>query len=238
MLYFTSELKTYHIEATDGEMGKIQDIYFDDKKWAVRYAVLDTRKWLPGQRVILSPTAFINLNKQAGTLKVVHDKEAVRNSPVISEESFISNDVEHSLSGYYGWSRYWMGDMLWGAQDQPMTPTSETVVTDDLRREPQFNASVDYGLRSEEETLDFKVHASDGSIGKVADMIFDDEYWKIRYIIVKNNDAVVKETYYAIHPEDIQSVDWFEADMYVKGSLADFEKQHGYKTKDDVMVSL
>src|SRR5690625_3113895 len=183
MLYFTSELKTYSIEATDGGMGKIQDVYFDDKKWAVRYAVLDTRKWLPGQRVILSPTAFVNLNKQEETLEVVHDKETVRNSPEITEESFISNDVEHTLSGYYGWSRYWMGNMLWGAQDQPMPPTGEPVVTDELQQEPQINDPLDYGLRSEEETLDFKVHVSDGGIGRVADMIFDDEYWKIRYII-------------------------------------------------------
>jgi len=237
MLYFSSELKTYHVEATDGELGKILDVYFDDKKWAVRYAVLDTRKWLPGRRVILSPTAFVHLNKEERKLEVVHDKETVRNSPEISEESFISSDIEHSLSGYYGWSRYWMGNMLWGEQEQPILPTLETAATHGLEIETQVTVPQDYGLRSEEETLGFKVHASDGGLGKVADLIFDDEYWKVQYIIVQDND-VLEGSFYAIRPEDLQSVAWFEEDMYVKGSLADFEIQKRYKTKDEIMVSL
>ncbi|WBX80092.1 PRC-barrel domain-containing protein [Virgibacillus salarius] len=45
-MFLTSELKNYKIHASDGVMGKVKDLYFDDNKWAIRYAVVDTRKWL------------------------------------------------------------------------------------------------------------------------------------------------------------------------------------------------
>lgn len=239
MLYLTSELQIYHVQATDGDMGKIKDIYFDDKNWTVRYAVLDTRKWLPGRHVLLSPAAFINLNKQEQSLKVVHDKETVRNSPEITEETFISSDIEHTLSGYYGWNRYWLGNMLWGAQDQPILPTSAAMTTEEVQQEARtVTEPQDYGLRSVEETFRFQVHANDGSLGHVTDMIFDDVYWKIRHIVVRDKNAILEEGYYVISPEDIQSVEWFEEGIYVDYQLADFSKRDEFKTKEDVMMSL
>src|SRR5699024_1712319 len=127
------------------------------------------------RRVILSPTAFVNLNKEERKLEVVHDKETVRNSPEISEESFISNDIEHSLSGYYGWSRYWMGNMLWGEQEQPVLPTPEIAATHALEIETQGTVPQDYGLRSEAETLGFRVDARYDGVSLLCDLIFDDE---------------------------------------------------------------
>jgi hypothetical protein len=239
MLYFTSELKSYHIHATDGDMGKMKDIYFDDKDWTIRYAVLDTRRWLPSRHVLLSPTAFDNLNKENMSLNVVHDKETVRNSPEITEGAFISKDVEHSLSGYYGWSRYWMGNMLWGSQDQPILPTSATMTTEEIQQETEAQTEPeDYGLRSVEETLAFKVHANDGSVGRVADMVFDDVYWKLRYLVIRDKDAILEEGYHVIKPEDILAVEWSEQGIYVDGTLASLKRKNEFKKKDDIMKRL
>src|SRR5437899_1783727 len=41
----------------DGDIGRVHDLYFDDRRWTVRYLVVDTRHWLPGRRVLLSPAA-------------------------------------------------------------------------------------------------------------------------------------------------------------------------------------
>ena len=39
-------LKDFVIRATDGELGSVVELYFDDETWAIRYLVVDTGGWL------------------------------------------------------------------------------------------------------------------------------------------------------------------------------------------------
>ena len=55
MLRSASHLKGTTIAATDGDIGSIQDLYFDDLTWTIRYLVVDTGTWLPGRQVLISP---------------------------------------------------------------------------------------------------------------------------------------------------------------------------------------
>src|SRR5256885_17215081 len=57
MLRRVDELLGFTIHAADGDIGRVHDLYFDDRRWTVRYLVVDTRHWLPGRRVLLSPAA-------------------------------------------------------------------------------------------------------------------------------------------------------------------------------------
>ena len=43
------------LRALDGGIGRCKDFLFDDKTWTIRYMVADTRKWLPGRKVFISP---------------------------------------------------------------------------------------------------------------------------------------------------------------------------------------
>jgi sporulation protein YlmC with PRC-barrel domain len=238
MFYFTSKLKTYNINAVDGEVGRIKDLYFDDQKWAIRYAVVDTRKWLPGRRVLLSPTSFTGLDNKSGYLKVAYDKEAVRNSPEIPDEDAISKDIEDSIAGYYGWNRYWTGNLLWGPQDSPLANFQHDEMTEEQSRyNQQLEEQQKYDLRSEDETMDYKVHASDGKLGKVVDMVYDDEYWKIHHIVVQSSENYVEETFFVFDISYIESVDWYERDIYIKTTVETAE-QHKYESIKEIIPNL
>ncbi len=50
MLIKTKTLKGYALHSFDGEIGQINEFYFDDHHWAVRYLVADTENWLMGGR--------------------------------------------------------------------------------------------------------------------------------------------------------------------------------------------
>ena len=50
MLRSMKELEGYAIRAIDGTIGHVQDFYFDDDSWVIRYFVVDTGSWLSGQR--------------------------------------------------------------------------------------------------------------------------------------------------------------------------------------------
>ena len=47
------------IDAVDGEIGSVDDLYFDDQTWSVRYLIVDTGKWLSGRKVLVAPDAIV-----------------------------------------------------------------------------------------------------------------------------------------------------------------------------------
>jgi len=49
MLKPASGFKGLTIAATDGDIGSVNDLYFDDLSWTIRYLVVDTGTWLPGR---------------------------------------------------------------------------------------------------------------------------------------------------------------------------------------------
>jgi uncharacterized protein YrrD len=55
MLRGISDLKRFTIAATDGNLGSMTDLYFDDRNWAVRYLEVDAGAWLQGRRVFVPP---------------------------------------------------------------------------------------------------------------------------------------------------------------------------------------
>ena len=57
MLHKTSRLKGFHIHATDGEIGHVDD-FLVDSTWKVAYLVVDTSNSIGGKSVLLSPTAI------------------------------------------------------------------------------------------------------------------------------------------------------------------------------------
>jgi hypothetical protein len=46
MLRSIKQLYGDELRATDGEIGRIKDFYFDDQHRSVRYVVVDARPWL------------------------------------------------------------------------------------------------------------------------------------------------------------------------------------------------
>ncbi len=51
----SKEAAGYYVEATDGDIGHVEDFVVDDQNWAIRYVAIDTRNWLPGKKVVISP---------------------------------------------------------------------------------------------------------------------------------------------------------------------------------------
>ena len=49
------EVTGYHIHASDGELGHVEDFVVDDAFWVIRYMVVHARNWLPAKKVLISP---------------------------------------------------------------------------------------------------------------------------------------------------------------------------------------
>ncbi len=65
-----NNLQGYTVQATDGDVGKVDTIYFDDETWAVRYLVVNVGNWLLTDQVLLSPLAVTRVNPDDETISV------------------------------------------------------------------------------------------------------------------------------------------------------------------------
>ena len=58
----SSHLKGAKVTATDGDIGTVKEVFFDDRNWAIRYLVVDTGSWLTDRLVLVSPYSVKELS--------------------------------------------------------------------------------------------------------------------------------------------------------------------------------
>lgn len=238
MHYFTTALQTYNIDATDGEMGKIKDLYIDDHTWKIRYAIVDTRKWLPERKVLLSPAAFIGVNEENETLEVEYDKEMIKNSPPVPEESDLTKEKENQLIKYFGWTRYWPDDVLISGDQRALGvfhEKSESIYQEpeDFEREQLIANHRDNNLRSHDEILNARVHGRNGKLGRLNDFIYDSN-WNLKYIVIGSTNPAAGE-FYCYSVDRITSVDWYDRDLYLDETMVGLHNQRTFKNKQDIL---
>ena len=119
MLTNSTFLKDLTIHATDGELGTVDEFYFDDETWGIRYLVVKTGGWLSGREVLISPIAAVRVDWQTKSLHVALTKKQVENSPGINTHQPVSRQHEAEFSSYYGYNAYWGGPFLWGPAYYP-----------------------------------------------------------------------------------------------------------------------
>jgi len=55
MLRSVKEIHGCTVVASDGDIGAVDEVYFDDVEWKIRYLVVETGNWLTERRVLISP---------------------------------------------------------------------------------------------------------------------------------------------------------------------------------------
>jgi hypothetical protein len=214
MLTNASHLKGLVIRATDGELGTVDQLYFDDETWAIRYLTVETGGWLGGKQVLVSPFSVIHTDLEAKLLDVRLTKKQVQDSPDIDTHEPVSRQHEAAFLGYYGYPYYWGGPYLWGPAYYPAgLVMPETAYADALADRVQRESN-DSHLRSTEAVKGYSIEASDGEIGHVDGFIVDDEAWTIRYIEVATRNWWPGKKV-LVSPAWIERVSWAGSKVYV-----------------------
>lgn len=98
------------IQATDGEIGNIDDFIIDDETWTIRYLVIDTSSWRTGKKVLVSPQWIDHVSWDDLRVFVNLSRESIMQSPEYSEENLLTRDYETQLHRYYNRDVYWKQD--------------------------------------------------------------------------------------------------------------------------------
>ncbi|MGD0300710.1 MAG: PRC-barrel domain-containing protein [Bryobacteraceae bacterium] len=210
MLTNAAFLKGLTIQATDGELGTVNQFYFDDETWAIRYLTVETGGWLGGRSVLISPFSILHTDWHAKRLDVSLTKKQVENSPDINTHQPVSRQHEAEYNLYYGYPYYWGGAFLWGPARYPAGLTNPSTKPNARRIERE---STDSHLRSTEAITGYYVEATNGEIGHVNGFVIDDAAWAIRYVEVATRNWLPGKKV-LISPAWIKRVSWEESEIY------------------------
>ena len=83
VLHKTSRMQGYHIVATDGPIGHVDDFLLDERTWALRYLVVDTGNWIGGKSVLISSAMIESIDSPAEKIRVKLSRDQVEQSPSV-----------------------------------------------------------------------------------------------------------------------------------------------------------
>ncbi len=103
------EVSGYHIQATDGGIGHVEDFIVDDEAWMIRYLVADTRNWLPGRHVLIATPSVHLIDWETRRVTVTHTREKIQHAPEFDRSIPVTRELEERFCDHYGLPRYWLG---------------------------------------------------------------------------------------------------------------------------------
>lgn len=193
MLHGIQSLIGFTLTATDGEIGKVKDFYFDDEIWKVRYLVVETGNWLFGRKVLLSPVALLTPDWNSKTFPVNLTKDQIKQSPDIDTDKPVTRLQVEELNTHYSWPYYkdagmdYMTTGMVGGVVAPGIPFDEAI-SHEAHREDQtqhHSPHRDLHLRSMKQTIGYSIYAIDDELGSVDDFIIDTPNWSIPSLVAE-----------------------------------------------------
>ena len=230
MLRSVKDLHGFEVISTDGAVGTVDEVYFDDDKWTIRHLVIDSGGWLSGRKVLISPHAVVVANWSDHVVRVDLTPREIENSPGIDADKQVSRQHEIQMYDYYGYPYYWTGPFLWGyaalpslAAPRPIDPVGRKMRT----RVEQERARADPQLRTSKQVIGYDMQATDDEIGHVEDFLFNVEDWSIRMIVVIARNWWPGK-HLLISPGRIERVSWNDHKVVVNITREDIENSPEY----------
>lgn len=96
------EVIGYHVAATDGEIGHVEDFVIDDGSWRVQYVVVDTRNWWPARKVVMLPMWVSDVDWDLREVRFELTMDAIREGPEYNPSAPVNERDEVRFYDYYG----------------------------------------------------------------------------------------------------------------------------------------
>lgn len=103
----TRDVISSSVQGDDGELGHVESFIVDDEAWAIRYLVVDTRKWWSGKKVLIAPKWVDQVSWTNNEVFVQLDKAKIKGAPEYDDKVDITREYESTLYAYYDRKGYW-----------------------------------------------------------------------------------------------------------------------------------
>lgn len=183
MLHSYSDLKTFAIRTENGRTGRVDDFYFDDSTWKVRYLVVHSGSFMTGRQSLIGADLLGAPDISEQEFPVALTEEQLKSAVPPESDAPVSKQTGGTVK----------------AEDIPLWPTfligasdpySPALAMDQLGLDPLGKGAHsserrgDPHLRSMAEVSGCTVAASDGEFGSVIDFLIDPDGWQLQYLVI------------------------------------------------------
>jgi hypothetical protein len=204
-------------------VGRAKDLLFDDAKWTVRWAWVDTGTWLSGRSVLLPASELGVPDTTSNSIPVELTRECVESSPDIDAHAPVSRQIESDLYAFYGWTPYWAAGYPLRASSYPVAAGVATMP------EP----AGDPHLRSIREVTGYYVNATDGEIGHIEEFLIDPSVWAVRYLVVDTKNWWPGRKV-LISPQWIKEIKWTTQHVHVDYTRSEVRSSPEYQAAEPI----
>lgn len=95
------EIKSYGLQATDGDIGELDDLLIDAASWRVTHIIVDTRKWWPGGQVVIDRALVTDISWGDARIVVAMSRDEVKKAPPYDKDQKFNESFQMLLSQYY-----------------------------------------------------------------------------------------------------------------------------------------
>lgn len=95
------EVRGYAIAARDGDIGHVEDFLLEDVTWEIRHLIVDTRNWLPGRKVLVTPASIQSVDWSTSDVRVNLTRDQIKTAPEYDPSQPVSADYTDRLEAHY-----------------------------------------------------------------------------------------------------------------------------------------
>lgn len=92
----------FHVHATDGEIGHVEDFLVEDVDWSIRYLKVNTKNFWPGVSVLIPPRSVRTIDRPDRLVHLDVDRQTVLNSPPYDPSTTADGAYDETFLTYYG----------------------------------------------------------------------------------------------------------------------------------------
>ncbi len=214
MLVSLTELRSYRVECTDGDIGRIDDLIFFRGEWVVRYVVADAEEM--GTRPFLDVADIDRVDLRRHVLRVNLSQDDVANArtediePPPPDKPEEDGDEDQEICG---WPPFWR-------DEERKTPAMGPGADEE---EPGKNPDVEEFEGPQPQLANdlagsYSIQTDGGETGTLRDFIIEGQTWKIPYLVV---DMSLPARRVLLATDYVQRVDWLAGRMHVSLSMDD-----------------
>jgi hypothetical protein len=211
------------IEAKNGTIGKLHDLFVHDNLWSISYLIIDTTSWVKDRILLVSPYILTQSDWSSKRISVDLFKEQIHDRPdILFENNHSFKEVEINFKNYYRKPILWIGGKKEYSPQLSIFNKSSITIN---KKSNRFN---NQNLTSLNQTKGYNVHATDRDIGHVEDYIIDDQTWAIHSIIVDLQNNFTDNKKILVVPQWINEIVYHESTVFLKLSQRNIKSGYTY----------
>ena len=87
----TDDVQGLTVQASDGELGQVDDFVIDDDAWDIRHLIIKTHTWWPGKRALISPRSIDRINWPESVVFVNLTRDEIKSSTAYSSNGLLED---------------------------------------------------------------------------------------------------------------------------------------------------